>query len=319
MTSPRAGDVVVRPLRESDVDTADRLFRLAFGTFLGLRDPLAFAGDTDYVRVRWWLDPEAAFGAELDGELVGSNFVTNWGSVGFFGPLSVRPDLWNAGVASRLLEPTMECFRKWGTRHAGLFTFAQSPKHVHLYEKFGFTPRFLTAVMTKPVDAKIAARDWSAFSMLAPADKAASRAACRALTEQIFAGLDVGPEIRVIDEHRLGDTVLLWEAADLAGFAVCHRGPGSEAGSGVCYVKFAAIRPNPSADAAFGRLLDACETFAARHDAIRLVAGVNTARRGAYRTMLGRGFRSEILGIAMHRPDEPGYSRPDIYVLDDWR
>src|SRR4029078_3784226 len=32
----------------------------------------------------------ASFGATLDGKLVGSNFATNWGSVGFFGPLTVR-------------------------------------------------------------------------------------------------------------------------------------------------------------------------------------------------------------------------------------
>jgi hypothetical protein len=45
----------------------------------------------------------------------------------------------------------MECFRTWGVQHAGLFTFAHSPKHITLYQKFGFWPRFLTAVMPKPV------------------------------------------------------------------------------------------------------------------------------------------------------------------------
>jgi hypothetical protein len=35
--------------------------------------------------------------------------------------------------------------------------------------------------------------------------------------------------------------------------------------------------------------------------------------------MLRRGFRIDILGIAMHRPNEPGYSQPDMFVMDDWR
>jgi hypothetical protein len=26
-----------------------------------------------------------------------------------------------------------------------------------------------------------------------------------------------------------------------------------------------------------------------------------------------------LLGVAMHRPDEPGFSRTGLYVLDDWR
>ncbi len=107
-------DITIRPLRQSDLPTADRIFRLAFGTFLGLPDDTPFYGDGDLVRTRYVADPSAALAAEIDGELVGSNFVTNWGSVGFFGPLTVRPDYWDRGIATRLLEPTMELFATWG-------------------------------------------------------------------------------------------------------------------------------------------------------------------------------------------------------------
>ena len=124
----------------------------------------AFMGDADYVRTRWRADPSAAFGAEVGGELVGSNFATNWGSVGFFGPLTIRPDLWDRGVGKRLMEPIMECFDKWGTKHAGLFTFAHSQKHVGLYRKFGFWPRFLTAIMSKPVGPTGRKLRWTRFS-----------------------------------------------------------------------------------------------------------------------------------------------------------
>ncbi|MGB9274276.1 MAG: GNAT family N-acetyltransferase, partial [Terrimicrobiaceae bacterium] len=120
-------DVSVRPLREGDLATADHVMRLAFGTFLGLPDPASFLGDAGFVRTRWRANPDAAFAAEIDNEIVGSNFAANWGSVGFFGPLTIRPDLWDRGVGRRLMEPIMECFDKWRTRHAGLFTFAQSP------------------------------------------------------------------------------------------------------------------------------------------------------------------------------------------------
>jgi len=120
--------VSIRPLEERELAAADRIFRLAFGTFLGLADPLAFAGDTDYVRTRWRADPRAAIAAEIDGQLVGSNFVTRWGSFGCFGPLSVRPDLWDKGVARRLLERTMELFSAWapGTRSSSRFRRARS-------------------------------------------------------------------------------------------------------------------------------------------------------------------------------------------------
>lgn len=51
----------------------------------------------------------------------------------------------------------------------------------------------------------------------------------------------------------------------------------------------------------------------------RLFAGVNTSRQEAYYRMIARGFRTEITGVAMHKPNQPGYSRPDVFVLDDWR
>jgi hypothetical protein len=87
-------NVNIRPLQESDLPKADRILRLAFGTFVGLPDPMTFFGDADVVRTRFLANPAGALAAEINGELVGSNFVTNWGSVGFFGPLSIRPDLW---------------------------------------------------------------------------------------------------------------------------------------------------------------------------------------------------------------------------------
>ena len=37
----------IRPLEERDLAEADRILRLAFGTFLGLPDPLKMFGDSD--------------------------------------------------------------------------------------------------------------------------------------------------------------------------------------------------------------------------------------------------------------------------------
>ncbi|MCU1626229.1 MAG: hypothetical protein JWP64_1178 [Pseudonocardia sp.] len=79
----QAESLKVRPMIEADLTDADRIMRTAFGTFLGLPDPMAFLGDGDYVRSRWTAAPQAALTAEVDGRLVGSTFATRWGSVGF--------------------------------------------------------------------------------------------------------------------------------------------------------------------------------------------------------------------------------------------
>jgi predicted N-acetyltransferase YhbS len=312
-------DIAIRALEAHELAAAERIFRLAFGTFIGLPDPQTFSGDCAYVRTRWLADPSATFAALRGGALVGSNFATRWGTFGFLGPLSVLPELWDQGIAKRLLAATMERFDAWQLTHAGLYTFAQSAKHVGLYQRFGFYPRFLTAIMAKPVGAPPQTRPAEHFSALPGDARAACLRACRALTDALLDGLDVEREIRAVQEQALGDTLLVSAEGALRGFAVCHAGPATEAGSGVCFAKFAAVRPGPQAAADFELLLDACERFAAARGAAQLVAGVNTARAGAYRVMLGRGFRAFTQGVAMQRPNGAGYNRPDAFVIDDWR
>jgi GNAT superfamily N-acetyltransferase len=318
---PRASEITIRPLREADLAEAHRIVRLAFDTFLGIPESQRDQSDADFARTRYRASPSSVFAAAAGDELIGSIFAANWGTVGFFGPLTVRPDYWDRGVGKRLLGPVLALFDQWGTKHAGLYTFAHSPKHIDLYRKFGFWPRFLTMIMAKPIAAAPAAQapGASLFSEVSPRDRPQCLAGCRAVCDAVYAGLDLRVEIESVAGQALGDTVLLEDGDRLAGLAVCHVGPGTEAGSGTCYVKFGAVRPGRAAGAAFDRLLRACEVLGARRGASRLVAGVNIARHEAYLTMLARGFRTEFQGVTMHRPNEPGYSHPGSYVVDDWR
>ncbi len=311
--------VLVRPLTEDDLDEADRIFRVAFGTFLGAQEPERFTGDADFVRTRWTADPTAVLAAELDGRLVGSNFATNWGSVGFFGPLTVAPDYWDRAIGQRLLDATMEIFAKWNTRHTGLFTFAHSTKHVGLYQKYGFWPRFLTAIMSAPVQPDPAQPGTTSLSDVPDRDLPGVLRAIGELTDAVYPGLDVSREVDAVLTQKLGDTVLIDDAAGLQAVAVCHVGAGSEAGSGVCYVKFGAVRPGLQAARGFERLLDACGKLAADRGASVLLAGVNAGCDRAWTAMTAHGFRPVMQGVAMHRPDEAGYHTSDSYVIDDWR
>ena len=314
-------DIVVRPLAERDLPEADRIFRTAFGTFIGLPNPVTFMGDADLIFSRWRAAPSDAIAAEVGGELAGSMFVANWGSVGFFGPLTVRPEYWDRGVGRRLLDATMEKFESWGTRYSGLYTFSNSPKHLFLYQKYGFHPRFLTAIMSKAATDHGDSISWSRFSELLDAERQTCLSACRELTGAILEGLDVTTEVVALHAQSLGDTILVWEGSRLAAFAVCHCGPGSEGGSTVCYVKFGAARPGPvvGQSASFDRLLQAVETFAARQGLQTVVAGANAGRPEAYRQMIDRNYRADRVGVAMQHNNDPAYNRPETYIIDDWR
>ncbi len=308
----------IRPLEERDLDEADRILRLAFDTFLGLKQPHSNFGDRDLVRTRWRADPKGSFAAELDGRLIGSNFTTCWGSVAFFGPLSVHPELWNRGVAHRLLESAMTQFAQWRSRHIGLFTFANSPGHAALYQRFDFWPRFVTAIMSKaPVQS--AGTEFCLYSEANGDERQRLISQCAGLADAIYPGLDVGREIRAVEAQNLGDTLLVVQDSEVRAFAVCHVGAGTEAGSGSCYVKFGAARPSLQAPHDFGKLLDACETLAAARGLQTIRAGVNLSRIESYKRLLHQGFKTEMHGIAMQRANDEGYNRPGIYLLDDWR
>ena len=313
--------VRISSLRESELGEAARIVRLAFGTFLGLPDPMQFMGDRDLMTPRWRARNTRVLGAHVDGRLVGSNVITRWGSFGFFGPLTVLPELWDHGVAQRLLESTVRVLDGWKLRRSGLFTFAHSAKHVGLYSKFGFWPGYLTALMRyAPATGERAAKG-SAPALLSALKKSQREEAIRAcarLTNQIEKGLDLSDEIRAALGQGIGDVVMIHSRSKIDGFAVCMAGPGSEGGTKACYVKFGMVRGDDAADARFDRLLDAIDGFAFSRGS-DVEAGVSLARRNAYARMRTHGYKAMTQGVAMQRPHGDGFNRADVYAMDDWR
>jgi GNAT superfamily N-acetyltransferase len=308
--------IKVGPLRKSELDEARSIVGLAFGTFLGLPNPDDFMGDRHFIAPRWRAANVKVIAARENGRLIGSNVVTRWGSFGFFGPLTVLPEYWDRGVAQRLLAATMKIFESSGVRHTGLFTFAQSAKHVGLYQKFGYWPRYLTAIMTRaPEPGKVAPTRLSAFNK---SQRKQAIEACGKLTGKIDRGLDLSDEIQAVLAAHTSDVVLTYTRGVLDAFAVCLNGPGSEGGEKTCYVKFGAARGGAGAGGRFDKLLDACEAFAASRGAT-VEAGVNLAREDAYRRMRARGYLVRTQGVAMQRPHADGFNRAGVYVIDDWR
>jgi hypothetical protein len=160
---------------------------------------------------------------------------------------------------------------------------------------------------------------WARYSALGDDARDAALRASTEVTETLYSGLDLAEEIRAVQAQGLGDTVLVEGDGGLTAFAVCHYGPRSEAGAETCFIKFGAVRDTPSAAQDFSRLMDACETLAVAVGVPALLAGANLARQEAYQHLVTRGFRTAIQGVNMHRRNDPGYCRPGVYIIDDWR
>jgi GNAT superfamily N-acetyltransferase len=310
--------MIIRPLQWQELSQADAVFRLAFGTAANLSDPLQMFGDAGYMH-RWYLPTGCAIAAEHNGKIVGTNFLARWGSLGLFGPLTVHPDYWNQGIASKLMSATIAQFDQWQTPALTFFTSSHSAKHLWFYSKFGFSPGYLTTVLAKTVTSSFSEQPACLYSTLAPQQQEESLSACQTLTDTIYSGLDLRPEIQLVAQQQLGETLLLGDEVGLAAFAICHYGAGSEGGSNHCYIKFGAVRPGSQAETRFEQLLAACYTFAADRQLNTLTAGVNTSRHRAYWRMLAQGFKIRLIGVAMHQAPRQDYCRPDVYALDDRR
>lgn len=309
-------------IRKNELAEADRILRVAFGTFLGLPNPAEFMGDRDQLISRWSGQHVEVLAARHDRRLIGTNVVTQWGSFGFFGPLTILPEFWDRGVAQLLLEATENIFKKMGVKRTGLFTFAASAKHVGLYQKFGYWPGYLTALMahTPKPDAQQTTGGRAAvhLSALSKSRREEAIGACARLTGRIDKGLDLSAEIRSLLKQKTGEVVLFYTRSALGGFAICHHGAGSEGGTKICYIKFAAARGGAGAGERFDRLLEACDEFARARGA-SLEAGMNLAHEDAYRRMRSHGYRAFAQGVSMQRPHVAGHNRADAYVIDDWR
>ena len=224
-----------------DLDSADAVMRLAFGTIRGLPDPKSTFGDTDIVHTRFRSAPDCAWVAELEGDVVGVGVRRALGLVRLLRPAQRPPRHWDRGIGGRLLQPVLAAFTTWDVRQAGLFTFADSLKHLGLYQKHGFWPGALTVVTAEG--------GWlrSHASTRSSRTSAAGRGAPPGRDPRVD-GSDLSADSTSsarsrrerAGNRRHGSAA---RRGTLEGMAVCHCGAGSEAGGDTCYVKFAAVLP----------------------------------------------------------------------------
>jgi hypothetical protein len=190
---------------------------------------------------------------------------------------------------------------------------------VGLYQKFGYWPGSLTALMKRapapPAWALVEnAKVPVLMSSLGKKEQEQAIAACAKLTNTLERGLDLGDEIRAVVAQRIGEVVLIEGRRALDAFAVCMHGAGSEGGEKTCYVKFATARSGEP----FARLLDAIDALALAQGS-EVEAGVCLACKNAFARMHTHGYRAVTMGVAMQKPTGDGFNRAAAYVLNDWR
>ena len=107
-----AGTVSLREIEPGDIGESARICFEAFGRLADHhRFPRDFpSGEFTQGMMRSFVSSPSTWGvvAQLDGRIVGSNFLHEGDPIGGVGPISVDPDHEDAGVGRRLMEAVIE-------------------------------------------------------------------------------------------------------------------------------------------------------------------------------------------------------------------
>jgi GNAT superfamily N-acetyltransferase len=327
--------VQIRRVRKGDLSRVRDVFEQTFGDFLerqlGTRPRQAFGG-AQYVHHRWLMEPWGCFVAEEDGaKIVGAALAVTWGTVGLLGPVAVLTNYHNQRIGQQLIQAVQEFFDENKTTLHGLATYPTSPKHLTLAHKFGYRPKSLVAIMSRPLERRDgkgvpsrlprpgAGMVLRRFSTLEETKKTAALARFRKITSGVCRGMDLSKEVEIVDGLALGDTLLLERGRDLIGFAVCHTPGVSEAPAGALYVKFLAVDPAHRRPEHLEHFLGAIEDLGQELGVQRVILPIYLRYAAAYSTLMRCGYQIDYTLVRMQRGKQEDYEDPADLVLDDWR
>jgi len=210
----RRTDVSLRPARPEDAPACGRI---CFEAFRSISSRHNFPGD--------FPSPEVAVGelsgllshpgfykvvAELDGRVVGSNFLDERSVIAGVGPITVDPRVQDRGVGRRLMRDVLD--RGAARRFAGvrLLQAAYHSRSLSLYAKLGFQVRDVLACMQgPPIATEVPGR---AVRPAREADLERCNRVCR-----IVHGFDRGGE--VVDAIRAGTATVVEHDGRITGYA----------------------------------------------------------------------------------------------------
>jgi GNAT superfamily N-acetyltransferase len=324
--------IKIRRVRKGDLSKVRDVIEQAFGDFyerqLGTRPRQVFGG-AQYVHHRWLMEPWGCFVAEEgDGKIVGAAVGVIWGTLGLVGPVAVLTTYQNQDIGQQLVKATQGFFDENKVTLQGLATYPSSPKHLLLFQKFGYKPKGLVAITGKPLDRREIVQATQAgkpalsirrFSALEEAKKKGAMQKLRRISNSIYRGLDLAKEVEIVDGLALGDTLLLERGRELIGFAIYHIPGVSEAPQGSLYIKFLAMDFRHRKPEYFHALMASLEELASGAGLQRVIAPVYTAYWTAYQALLERGYSIDFTMVRMKRGKLEEYERPADLVLDDWR
>jgi predicted N-acetyltransferase YhbS len=144
-------NVILRPGRLED---AARCGQICYEAFMGIAGRHGFMGDFPSAEVasdlltRFLSHPDFyAVVAEMDGQIIGSNFLDERSAIAGVGPITVDPGVQDRGVGRQLMQAVLDRAAKRGFPGVRLLQATYHGRSLSLYTKLGFEVRELCVCM----------------------------------------------------------------------------------------------------------------------------------------------------------------------------
>ncbi len=230
-----------------------------------------------------------------DGQLCGFNIVHLSGREGWMGPLAVRPDRQGAGLGKTMIQAGISWLRQRGARTIGLETMPRTVENIGFYSRLGFVPGHLTVSLVRDLERRPSLHP-ELLSGAGPARGERLRA-CAALTTRLLPGADYTRELQTTADLRIGDTLLVRDAAgELVGFGLFHTAPlaAGRPADELRVLKLVAVDGEH-----FERVIAAVESVALTLDIRRVTLRSQTGLGEAYLRVVRLGYRAHWTDLRM--------------------
>ena len=285
----------LRKSSETDLDRLIGLFdQLRHGSS-SAQDPIEIPRSSrELFALHMAANPDGAIVAEEGNDLQGAAFSCLWGRTGWVGPLGVDPQHQGIGVGSRLLEEVIQSLQGAGATVIGTELPVAEERAVGFLLRRGFRPHPPTLVMEKKViDEGVPENtpEPTYFSSLMEEKRGEFLDDVRSLSASMDADLDYTAAVEQVDATRMGESLILREAENPVGLAICHtRSYVSEGEPELLRVPVLCLNeasPHPTLD----KLLAVVGLLARETRADRIRIPVPGRCWEAVRYLLERGFR----------------------------
>jgi GNAT superfamily N-acetyltransferase len=247
------------------------------------------------------------------GQLVAFNMVHRSGTEGWMGPLAVRTEHQGTGTGKEIVTRGIEWLKSEAVRVIGLETMPRTMDNIGFYSKLGFVPGRLT--LTTTLEANYADNPALTLGRLAPRDRDEAVAECQRLVQRLLPGYDYTREIHLTSELALGDTVLLYGAGSLIGFALAHSAPLVE---GRAREELRVLKLALLDEARLDDLLIAICDFARRSGTRRIALRLQSEFVTAYRRVIRLGGHVRWTDLRMSLAGYEEKQPPHGLVLSNW-